>query len=622
MSCAPEPAPPHGDAPHEEMPEATAPLVQAAEDGPVGEGAWSAGDLSGLAREDGFAVTPRIDLSGPASRATVWLTLAGPTTATPIVFVRAGWANGQTGPWTPLAEIGAAGAERVLARGLDTAATSLELRVAAGEVGAIHLLRWAASVPLDPALRTETLEDLAPVADSVVSPRSAWSALPARCGVNDVAPTTIVLRAEATPPDEVAALRAMQLRDRDGLGWCDVRPSYVVGATGVFMARGTRRAAAESTANANAGRIAVTALGCTPSEATRGHLQQALGELVRRFAITSPDQIEVRASAVCADTTGLDDALARWLATDPFDDTPPPPPPPPPPPTDGTIDGVVEDADALGTPIEGAQVLCACGASATTDMNGRFTLVTPAGAQALVVSKTGFEDASAQVDVTAGETANVTVSLTAEEPVTPGVSVIDHAFLIDHFGGTNADPFAFPETQDGFQDYLDAVGVTYFAAWEYVVPNNPSVATSCGYTILLPDRAEWPRAAALGLLADQLRALVNEPVTLRNWWRPPCYNEGVGGAPTGDHPDADALDLDFRSATSRAAAQRYLCDTYWNQDIVAPEDIEPGSGLNPRLNMSVGLGGITIHLGLLSANGRRFWKYASYSNQPNSGNCW
>lgn len=619
VGCAAgEADPPHGHDPHEEMPEAMMPLVQTAEDGPVGEGAWDRDALGALEIADGFATTSKIDLGGPASRATVWLTLAETTDATPLVFVRAGWANGQTGPWTALAEIGSDGVERVLASDLDTAATSLTFRIADGS--AIEWLRWSASVPLDPSLRQQMLSDVAPANGSGVAPRSAWSAAAARCGTDDVAPTTIVIRAEAEAANEIDAMRALQRRDRDGLGWCDVRPSYVVGATNTFMARGSRRAAVEPTAAANAGQIAIAVLGCAPSAATQARLNALLDELVVRHAFTSADGIRVASTAVCAQTSALEGAIDAWLATDPFDDMPPPPPPPPP--TDGTIDGVVEDASMPGVPIDGAHVACACGASTTTDASGRFTLVVPAGSQTLAITKMGFEVAMTTVDVTAGDRVATTVALIPEMEPNPGVSLIDHAFLIDHFGGANADPFAYPETQEGFQDYLDAVGVTYFAAWEYVVPNNPSVATSCGYTILLPERGWWPRAAALGLLADRLRALVNEPVTLRNWWRPPCYNEGVGGAPGGDHPDADALDLDFRSATSRAAAQRYLCDTYWNQDIVPPEDIAPGSGLNPRLNLSVGLGGVTIHLGLLSSNGRRFWKYASYSNEPGSGNCW
>lgn len=76
------------------------------------------------------------------------------------------------------------------------------------------------------------------------------------------------------------------------------------------------------------------------------------------------------------------------------------------------------------------------------------------------------------------------------------------------------------------------------------------------------------------------------------------------------------------SARSRADAQEYLCEEYWKKDLVAPEEIEPSSNLDPRLNMSIGLGGVTIHLGLLSRNGHRYWKYSSYQTLSNSGDCW
>lgn len=202
------------------------------------------------------------------------------------------------------------------------------------------------------------------------------------------------------------------------------------------------------------------------------------------------------------------------------------------------------------------------------------------------------------------------------------VDAIDHAFLIAHFGGTVVDAFEYSDDLAGFQLYLDDVGVQYFSANEITSPNNPSAAHQCGYDILLPEQAGWERIGALALLSDQLRALVDEPVFMRNWWRPPCYNNLVGGAAGGDHPDADAVDLDFSSATSRAAAQAFLCENYWSQDIVAPEEIAPGTDLDPRLNLSVGMGGATLHVGLLSANGRRFWFYGSYTEEPGSGDCW
>lgn len=203
------------------------------------------------------------------------------------------------------------------------------------------------------------------------------------------------------------------------------------------------------------------------------------------------------------------------------------------------------------------------------------------------------------------------------------VDEIDHAFLIDHFGGdATVSAFDFVADIDGLQLYLDAVGVQHVTAPDLVEPYNEAAAEMCGFDLLLPDQGEWEKAAALSLFTDVLTELVGEPIFMRNWWRPDCYNEAVGGAPGGDHPDADAVDLDFASPTQRAVAQQFLCDTYWNADIVTPDQILPGSNLDPRLNLSVGLGGVTIHLGVLSGGGRRFWYYDSYSAEPGAGDCW
>ena len=386
-----------------------------------------------------------------------------------------------------------------------------------------------------------------------------------------------------------------------------------------WTGRGARRAAYAIDGD-DTGRIAIAVLGCDAKSSSTQAEQIALllTELTERYGLSSADQLEVGSSPACADA---DDGWLRgvvddWLATDPFGVVVEPP-------IDGAITGRIWDAStgdaSTGTGLADAAVVCDCGRMAMTDASGRFSFSVPAGTYRVTVSKSGFLEATREVSVVEGGEQDLSLGL---EPESVGVSVIDHSFLIRHFGGNDVDPMMFDETQDGFQAYLDAVGVTYFAAWEYVVPNNMQVAEQCGYTILLPERGWWRKAAALGLFADQLRILVNEPVTLRNWWRPDCYNTGVGGAPGGDHPDADALDLDFSSARSRADAQRYLCETYWNQDIVPPEDIAPGSDLDPRLNMSIGLGEVTIHLGVLSSNGRRFWMYDSYQALPDSGDCW
>ena len=620
-----------------EMPEARMPITQPTEVGPVGEGLLSASELASFPVEEGRLTSPTITLPAAASRVSVWVSLTDPAATAPEVWAQAGWANGKTGPWRPLIQVFAELNQRILSQDLDTAATSIRLAVPEDAPDALHSLRWATNVPLTPeALSTALPEPQAETGD--VSARATWMAAPARCGA--LAPTAdrvSIYRIPAPEAQPQVFLRAQQAFAQAGLRWCDMRFNYAIDPSGgLWSGRGPRQGAH---AQDNTRHLGVLLLGCEPVA-----LEGALDTLVGLYGVERA-QVSIGASLCKDDGAWLTTALQTWTEVQPPPPPPPPgppppppgppppppgpppppppgPPPPPPPPQMVLLQGHVYDASTgdaqTGAPLLGVQITGG-GQSATTDAAGAWSLSLAPGGYTLQVSLTGF--ISQQVQVMAQENAPPVAIGLQPEPA-QGISVIDHALLITRWGGNNADPTQFPLTQDGFQAYLDAVGVTYFAAWEYVIPNNQTVATNCGYTILLPDHSQWPKAAALGLLADQLRALVNEPVTLRNWWRPPCYNNGVGGAPGGDHPDADALDLDFRSNRSRADAQRYLCENYWAQDLLQPHEIAPGSNLNPRLNMSVGLGGITIHLGLLSQNGRRFWQYASYTTETNSGNCW
>jgi hypothetical protein len=158
----------------------------------------------------------------------------------------------------------------------------------------------------------------------------------------------------------------------------------------------------------------------------------------------------------------------------------------------------------------------------------------------------------------------------------------------------------YPYTLAGFQQFLDASGVnrTWSSAWELAKPNHPEIAKKYGYTLFLPQQVWWPKAAALALLQNRLRELVGEPVVINNWWRPKGYNEdaGVGGAPNGDHPDGDALDLNFRSAASKWKACEYVYNLQQSE---------------PSLKISLGIygsGGV-LHTGIQSDKGRRSWDY-------------
>jgi hypothetical protein len=84
---------------------------------------------------------------------------------------------------------------------------------------------------------------------------------------------------------------------------------------------------------------------------------------------------------------------------------------------------------------------------------------------------------------------------------------------------------------------------------------------------------------------------------MRNWWRPADYNKAVGGATGSDHIEASGVDLDYASRDDRRKAQHVL------EKLQAEHD---------WLRMSLGLGGVTTHVGILTPRGARTWYYKSY----------
>ncbi|GEM_PF-647858 len=185
--------------------------------------------------------------------------------------------------------------------------------------------------------------------------------------------------------------------------------------------------------------------------------------------------------------------------------------------------------------------------------------------------------------------------------------------MILKFDGKINSPEDYEHSLGGLQRFIEDSGLTkYFTAKEMVKANSQSVARSCNYTNLLPSRCRWKSAVAQGLLAVELRKEINKNsksnsgISLRNWWRPSCYNSKVGGAKSSDHIQARGFDLDFKTPKQRAVAQAYLCKLY-----------KEGS----PLSLQVGIGCQTLHIGIGSpkrlsrypSDGSRFWKYGSLS---------
>jgi hypothetical protein len=170
---------------------------------------------------------------------------------------------------------------------------------------------------------------------------------------------------------------------------------------------------------------------------------------------------------------------------------------------------------------------------------------------------------------------------------------------VEQFGGRVVDPAQFPNDLRGFQLYLASSGVRAYDAADLTYPNRPEVAAEFGFTWFLPPQAWWSRGAALALLAQQIEDCAGETVKIRNWWRPPAYNQDprVGGAPRGDHIAAFGMDLDYLSSQGRRRAEQ------WLRGLAAR---------NRWLQLSLGLGDRTTHIGILSPRGSREWHYASY----------
>lgn len=176
--------------------------------------------------------------------------------------------------------------------------------------------------------------------------------------------------------------------------------------------------------------------------------------------------------------------------------------------------------------------------------------------------------------------------------------------LINRFGGRVQNPSQYPQSAEGFKNFLKDSGVSDYDPIEIITPVSKDVAKKCGIEYLLPDRSKWQQGAAIALWAQAITQVAQEKPTILNWYRSPCYNRAVGGAKASDHMQARSADLDFVTEGARRRAQAWLC-SFWNSS----------------LNMQVGLGGSVIHLGSQSPRGKRNWFYPTYKDADRGKTC-
>jgi hypothetical protein len=188
--------------------------------------------------------------------------------------------------------------------------------------------------------------------------------------------------------------------------------------------------------------------------------------------------------------------------------------------------------------------------------------------------------------------------LAALSTVASAQSVPDRA--IRHFGGRSVGKLdQYRATTAGLQQYLRDSGVRRFTAERLTRPNHADIARKYGFENFVPTQQWWPRGAALALLAEALEKAIEEPITIRNWWRPDRYNRDprVRGAARSDHVTAHAIDIDYRSEKAAHRAQQWL---------------EQLARTNAWLRLSLGFGPTTTHVGIDSPLGSRRWRYETH----------
>lgn len=199
--------------------------------------------------------------------------------------------------------------------------------------------------------------------------------------------------------------------------------------------------------------------------------------------------------------------------------------------------------------------------------------------------------------------------------------IIVYGTMIEQFGGEINSPEDYEYDLVDFQRFLNLSKSNRFTAADLSKIGSPDIAKECGITTLLPPKSCWLRVAALTLLLDKVSVDKSISARVTSLWRPPCYNKALGGKPSSDHLESRSVDTSFEIAFNRRAAQAYICKNFWEEDLFNLRGLDnPNS---KKLNISIGLGGTWMHVGLGSRRGRRYWTYDSYVEKNEASNgCW
>lgn len=199
--------------------------------------------------------------------------------------------------------------------------------------------------------------------------------------------------------------------------------------------------------------------------------------------------------------------------------------------------------------------------------------------------------------------------------------IITFGPTITQLGGEIQNPLDYDEDFVGLQKFLTLSGVENFSALEVGTPGSKEFADKCQLKHLIPKRNCWIRIAALLKTGDTIRNHLGMKARITSLYRPQCYNKLLKGAKTSDHLSARSMDMSFYEASKRKKAADFICQNFWKDDFY---NLSPHMNVDDgTLNISIGLGGTYMHIGLASPKGRRYWIYKSYlDDEDQSNSCW
>ena len=201
--------------------------------------------------------------------------------------------------------------------------------------------------------------------------------------------------------------------------------------------------------------------------------------------------------------------------------------------------------------------------------------------------------------------------------------IITYGDMIKNLGGSIEAPLNYDKDFVGFQKFLSDSGIKHFNSLETGTPGSKSYAKECGLKHLIPARACWLRVASLLLTGDKIRSHLDSKVIITSLYRPACYNKKVKGTAKSDHLTARSMDLSFFEKEKRKLAADFICQNFWKDDLYNLSPDMNSSNIDDTLNISIGLGGTYMHIGLSSPQGRRYWVYNSYVKAGGqANNCW